>query len=118
MALLKEVGERYRQERDIVSGQYLHVVMLGVSGARQNQRVDQNLLRLCLHHAASKGDQVAVAEATGTVSQHILQDKFGFVPHLEVSDKKFAYRGKRIFASIEGHGGTVLMDRAVVLPRS
>ena len=115
LALLDELGERYREGRDIVSGQYLHLAMLGVRRPIQNKRVGQTLLRLCLNHGADRGYRVAVAEATGAISQHILKDKFGFVPRVEVSYKTFAHRGKRVFESIEGHAGSVLLDRAVVL---
>ena len=113
LALLDELGEHYREGRDIVPGHYLHLAMLGVTKAFQNRGVGQNLLRLCLSHAADRGYRVAVAEATGTISRHILKDKFGFIHRVDVSYKTFIYRDKRIFASIEDHGGTVLMDRAI-----
>ena len=113
LALLDELGEHYREGRDIVPGHYLHLAMLGVAKAFQNRGVGQNLLRLCLSHAADRSYRVAVAEATGTISQHILKDKFGFIHRVDVSYKTFIYRDKRIFASIEDHSGTVLMDRAI-----
>jgi hypothetical protein len=71
------------------------------------------LLHTCLENSVRKGYKTGIAEATGVVSQHICR-KFGFVGCFEIPYKIFVFQGKRVFESIEGHRGIILMDKALV----
>ena len=73
-----------------------------------------NLVQNCLENGIRKGYHTAVAEATGVISQHIFKNRFGFVDRLEIPYKTFVYQGRRVFESIEGHPGTILMDKPLV----
>src|SRR5262245_33273271 len=78
------------------------------------RKVAQNLVRACLENGAGKGYHTAVTEATGAISQHIFRSKFGFQDRLEIPYKTFVFEGRRVFASIRGHTGTILMDKTLV----
>jgi len=110
-ALLAELDEQYKKGRTLRLGEYLHLFMIAVDHRHQGRKVAQNLVRACLENAARKGYHTAVAEATGVISQHLFRSGFGFRDRLEIPYKTFVYEGRPVFASIEGHTGTILMDK-------
>ena len=57
---------------------------------------------------------MALTEASGKISQHILR-KQGFVDRFSVSYRDFVYEGKVTFASIQKHESAILMARALAL---
>jgi hypothetical protein len=113
LSMLEQMDAQYRQGRDIRAGEYLHLFMIGVSRASTGRKVARNLVGTCLENGLRKGYRVAVTEATGTVSQHIFRG-WGFVDRLTVLYKEYNYKGRRVFESIEGHRGTILMDKELV----
>lgn len=60
--------------------------------------------------AAANGYRTAVTEATGSMSRHVFR-KLGFVDRFQVPYREFMFDGQRVFSSIEGVDGTVLMTR-------
>jgi hypothetical protein len=113
-ALLGELDEHYKQGRSVRLGEYLHLFMIAVNHQHNGRKVAHNLIQSCLENGIRKGYRTAVTEATGVISQHIFRDKFGFVNRVEVPYKTFVYQGRRVFDSIEGHTGTILMDKTLV----
>src|SRR5262245_40427935 len=111
LALLGELDEQYRKGRTLRLGEYLHLFMIAVDHRHKGRKVAQNLVRACLENGARKGYRTAVTEATGVISQHIFRSSFGFRDRLEMPYKTFVYEGRPVFASIEGHSGTILMDK-------
>src|SRR5262245_48666969 len=113
-ALLGELDEQYKKGRSLGAGEYLHLFMIAVDHRHKGRKVAQNLVRACLENGAGTGYHTAVTEATGAISQHIFRSKFGFQGRLEILYKTFVYGGRRVFASVEGHTGTILMDKTHV----
>ena len=95
-------------------GEYLHLFMIAVNHRHKGRKVAENLTRTCLENGIRKGYHTALTEATGVISQHIFGNKIGFVGRLEIPYKTFVYQGRRVFESIEGHTGTILMDKTLV----
>lgn len=113
LTLLEQLDTQYRQGKDIRPGHFLHLYMLGVKRTHTGKKIGQHLLTTSLENAAARGYRMALAEATGAVSQSICR-KLGFVERLSVSYQDYTYQGRRVFAHIEGVTGTVLMDRSLV----
>jgi ribosomal protein S18 acetylase RimI-like enzyme len=109
-ALLDELDERYRRTWSSVSGQVLHLFMLGVAPQHGGKGIAQTLVRLCVENGERRGYRAAVTEATGIVSQRVFR-KLGFADRFSVSYKEFSFGGRRVFESIEGHQGAVLLEK-------
>lgn len=112
LTLLARLDDEYREGKAILPGHYLHLLMIGVERGFKGQDVGQNLLACCLENAIRQGYAMAVTEATGAVSQSIFR-KAGFTERLRVEYKDYVFEGHRVFQSIEGHVGTLLMDKAL-----
>jgi hypothetical protein len=113
LALLDELDAQYKQGRSLRMGEYLHLFMGAVMHRHTGKKVAQTLIQACLENGIRKGYKTAVTEATGVISQHICR-KCGFVDRLAIPYKTFTYQGKRVFASIEGDTGAILMDKILV----
>ena len=112
MELLESLEAQYIQGRQIQAGEYLYIHMLAVSPKYQRRKIAQNSIQVCLNHAIEKGFTCAFTEAANSVSQHVF-GKLGFVPRHQVSYQQFTYQGQKVFASIEGDTGTILMDKSI-----
>jgi GNAT superfamily N-acetyltransferase len=112
LGLLDEADTQYKRGKSLRVGDYLHLFMIAVARQHTGKKVAQNLIEACLENGVRKGYQTAVTEATGVISQYICR-KYGFVDRLTISYKTFEYLGSRVFASIEGHMGTILMDKVL-----
>jgi len=110
--LLGQLDTDYREGRTIVSGQYLHLFLLGVAHDFTRRSIASNLVVECLANGAVKGFTSAVTEATNPVSQHIF-GQLGFKKRAERSYGKYRLDGFPVFASITEHGGPMTMDRAI-----
>jgi ribosomal protein S18 acetylase RimI-like enzyme len=111
-SLLGGLHEEYRQGRTLSSGQYLHPFMLATDKRYRGRGVAQKLVAASLENGASLGFRQAVTEATGVISQHIFR-KAGFVERFRTRYATFRHAGATPFASIQGHEGTILMDKAL-----
>ncbi len=110
LTMLAAMDDEYRKGRDVHPGGYLHLFMVGVGHAHGGRKIGQNLLAAALDNGVRRGYRMAVTEATGTVSQAIFR-RAGFIERLTVRYKEYVYKGRRVFETIEGHIGTILMDR-------
>jgi len=110
--LLGQLNTDYREGRTIVSGQYLHLFLLGVAQDFTRRSIAQNLVAECLANGAVRGFTSAVTEATNPVSQHIF-GQLGFQKRAERSYGDYRLDGFAVFASIAEHGGPMTMDRAI-----
>jgi len=115
LAALGEVDTQYKQGRILTKGEFLHFYLLAVDHRQNGKKIAQHLIQACLDNGIKKGYRTGVVEATCMVSQHIFR-KFGFVDRYTVPYKTFEFQGKRIFESIEGHSGIILMDKMLVQP--
>jgi hypothetical protein len=91
-----------------VSGQYLHLFLLGVAEQFTRRGIGQHLVAACLRSGAAKGCPSAVTEATNPVSQHIFGE-LGFKRQAERSYGEYRFGESAVFASISEHGGPIQM---------
>ena len=110
--LLGQIDTEYRDGRTIVSGQYLHLFLLGVADQFTRRGIGQELVAACLRNGASKGYIFAVTEATNSVSQHIFRE-LGFQKQAERSYGEYRFGDSSVFASIAENGGPMTMDRRI-----
>jgi GNAT superfamily N-acetyltransferase len=108
--LLDQLDAQYQRDKTIEPGAYLHLLLLGVARPFTGRKVAQHLITACEENGRRKGYRVAVTEASGSVSQHILR-KQGYAGRLQMSYQEYRYQGMPVFASIEGHSGVILMDK-------
>jgi ribosomal protein S18 acetylase RimI-like enzyme len=108
-ALLDALDNDYRAGKQIVPGQIVHLFMIGVAHGANGRGVAQKLIRATLANALGRGYAIALAEATGAASQHLL-GKLGFLPVEERDYQSFVFEGKTPFASITEVPSVVLME--------
>lgn len=111
-ALLDSLDDRYRAEREIRQGEYLHLFMLAVDAQLSGRGIAQGLVQRCLENGARKGYGWALTEATGLVSQRVF-GKLGFEERFRTVYRDFEYHGETVFASISGPDGVALMDKTL-----
>lgn len=109
-SLLGVLDEQYRAVTTVAKGTHAHMFMVGVEASSQLRGIATRLVETCMANAAADGYKTAVTEATGSVSQHVFR-KLGFVDRFQVLYQEFTFDGQRVFPSIEGVDGTVLMTR-------
>jgi hypothetical protein len=112
-ALLEQLDARYQRDKVIEPGVYLHLLLMGVARPFTGRQMAQHLLAVCEENGRRKGYHTAVGEATGSVSQHILR-KQGYIERFQISYQEYRYKGAPVFASIKGHSGVILMDKALI----
>lgn len=110
--LIDQLDTQYQQDKTIEPGTDLHILLLGVARYFTGRRVAQYLIAACEENARRKGYRRAVTEASGSVSQHIFR-KLGYTDRSQISYQEYRYQGAPVFASIEGHSGMILMDKAL-----
>lgn len=108
--ILGQLEANYGFGQTTSPGEHLHLFLLGVSPDFMGRGIAQQLVVQCLEHGANKGYQVAVAEATGLVSQHIFR-KQGFTERGRGSYQDHRFNGLPIFTSIAEHQGPMLMEK-------
>ena len=108
--LLESLEAQYKHDKQIRAGEYLYIHMLAVSPEYQRRKIAQNSIEVCLNHGIEKGFTYAFTEAANSISQHVF-GKLGFTPRHQINYQQFTYQGQKVFASIEGHTGTILMDK-------
>lgn len=110
--ILGRLDAQYRGGRVPCVGDSLHLFLMGVAPGCEGQGIAQGLVATCLEHGARRGYRVAVAEATGRPSRHIL-GKRGFVTRAEQPYRSFTFCGRTVFVSIAEQGSAVLMDKVL-----
>ncbi|KAB8335520.1 GNAT family N-acetyltransferase [Scytonema tolypothrichoides VB-61278] len=110
MQLFEQLQTQYMLGKRIDKGEYLHLHMLAVAPEYRGEKIAQNLVKICVENAANAGYQIAFAEAANSISQQVFRN-CGFVARHEILYKQYTYHNMPIFGSIEGHSGTILMDK-------
>jgi ribosomal protein S18 acetylase RimI-like enzyme len=110
-ALLDALDNDYRAGRQILPGQIAHLFMVGVAHHVNGRGLAQVLVRASMTNAGVRGYGIALAEATGAASQHLL-GKLGFVPVHQIDYPSFVFGEKTPFAAITEVRGAVLMECA------
>lgn len=108
--ILGELDGEYRGGEDIVYGESIHLLLLGVKRRFSGMGVAQKLISKCLANGVSRSYRIAVTEATNKVSQHVFQ-KQGFAERVRRSYGAHEFGGRHPFESITDQGGPMLMDK-------
>jgi ribosomal protein S18 acetylase RimI-like enzyme len=111
--ILGQLDTDYRQGKPVVTGESLHLFLLGVAETFAGRGVAQQLVASCLANGIRRGYRTAVTEATNSVSQHIFREQ-GFVDRVQRTYRDHRYEGRTFFAAVDGHVGPILMDRPLV----
>lgn len=111
--ILDQLGTEYWQDKELNPREYIHLFLLGVARSFTGRGIAQQLVRVCLKNGMQKGYRVGVTEATNNASQHIFR-KLGFIERVQHSYQDYRYKGKAVFASINGHIGPMLMDKPLI----
>jgi len=111
--ILGQLDTDYRQGKPVVTGESLHLFLLGVAETCSGRGVAQQLVTSCLANGVRRGYRTAVTEATNNVSQHIFR-KQGFVDRARRTYRDHRYEGRAFFAAVDGPVGPILMDRPLV----
>ncbi|QDL10592.1 hypothetical protein DP113_24135 [Brasilonema octagenarum UFV-E1] len=112
MELFEQLQTQYMLGKQIDKNEYLHLHMLAVAPEYRGEKIAHSLVKICVENAANAGYRIAFAEAANSISQHVFKN-CGFVAHHEILYKQYTYDNVPIFGSIEGHSGTILMDKAL-----
>jgi GNAT superfamily N-acetyltransferase len=112
LALLEALDHGHFGDRAIEPGECVHLFLIAVLRQFRRERISSQLLELSLGLAAKHGYGVAVAEATGLVSQHMLR-KAGFQHRVEIPYATFEHGGQRPFEGIKDHPSAVLMEKMI-----
>lgn len=110
--ILGQLDTDYRRGKAARPGECLHLFLLGVARSFGGRGVAQQLVAACLENGLHRGYRLAVTEATNSVSQHIFR-RLGFADRVQRSYRDHRLEGKAAFASIDGHVGPILMDKAI-----
>jgi len=109
-ALLEGLDEQYRAKTAVAPGTHAHLFMVAVAEAATSRGIAGRLVQTCIDNAKQLGYTTAITEATGSASQRVFR-KLGFVDALVTPYKDFTFDGVRVFSSIDGVEGTILMTR-------
>jgi len=110
MALLNKLDEEYVKSYKKVGDKIFHLFMGGVDKQHEKRHIVTTLLNESLNIAKLNNFTVAIAEATGLATQHILRDKLGFIERIVIEYKKFLYEGRYPF-NIEEPVSCILMEK-------
>jgi len=99
-ALLETLGDRFRERHRVSPGHYFHLMMIAVRDTHQGRGIGHTMSKMSFQLAKERGFAYAVAEATGSISQHILRNKYDFQVLNEITYADFRYGGERPFLNL------------------
>ncbi len=108
-SLLSKLEENYRICHPVKAGQVLHIFMLGVQEKYTKRHIATTLVKENLNLAKHHNFEIAIAEATGVVSQQIFRN-LGFTEEFAIEYKSYKFNGKPSFSSIENPANCLLMS--------
>jgi ribosomal protein S18 acetylase RimI-like enzyme len=92
--------------------QTLHILMVGVKEEYKNQKIAKTLIKENLKLAKINNFSVAIAEATGLISQNIFRS-LGFKEEVIFLYNSYIFRGEEKFSSIKESVGCALMSYSI-----
>jgi GNAT superfamily N-acetyltransferase len=114
-ALLEELDNRYLIATTKAPEEIFHLYMLGVLPAYSGHGIGRELLKGSVNFAREKGFTIAVAEATGVVSQSLCRS-LGFETKASVAYDSFVFAGGRPFRDISEPRCCTLVERVLCQP--
>lgn len=110
MALLNKLDEEYMKSYKKADDKIFHLFMGGVDKQHEKRHIVTTLTEESLKIAKLNNFTVAIAEATGLATQHILRDKLEFTERIVIEYKQFLYEGKYPF-NIEEPKSCILVEK-------
>jgi len=114
-ALLEELDNRYLITTTTDPEEIFHLYMLGVLPAYSGYGIGRELLKGSINFAREKGFTIAVAEATGAVSQSLCRS-LGFETKASVAYDSFVFAGRRPFRDVSEPRCCTLVERVLCQP--
>lgn len=111
-SLLSELEENYRSRHAIAAREVLHIFLLGVHQKYTKRHIATTLVRENLKLAKQHGFEIAIAETTGAISQHIFRN-LGFTEEFAIEYNSYKFKGEQIFSSIENPPSCLLMSSPI-----
>ena len=109
--LLGELGASFKKTHEWQPNHYVHMLMVAVEDGYQGRGIAPNMNKMFFRHVKAQGFTHAITEPTGLISQHILQNKFGFKALHEIKYVDFVFEGTRPFADLSEHPSAMLMEK-------
>lgn len=110
--ILEELDETYLARTQFSPQEILHLYMLGVRPEFSGMGIAVELMNKSLSFAKKEGFKVAIAEATGEISQKICLN-LGFEVQATVNYKTFEYSGVQPFYKIDRPESCVLVQKLI-----
>ncbi len=98
--LLESLSKRFAQLHDVNPGSHLHMFMCGVYPQYARQQFAQRLISFAEDMARERGYKATVCEATGSVSQHMVEKSLGYIYVDEIIYQDFQYEEQAVFSNI------------------
>lgn len=99
--LLKKLDKQYLLKKKKEKNKYFHIFMIGVVKEYRGKKIIQKLIQKSLKLAKLKNYQKIITEATSKKSQNLFIEKFGFKEQCSIDYKKYKFKNKKVFASID-----------------
>ncbi len=110
-ALLDQLGDFFRAQREVTPGKYAHMSMVAVADGYTRRGIAPSMYRYFLEIVQGRGFSYAVTEPTGVISQHILLNKFGFQELHRIDYRDFSFDGDYPFSGLRGHQCAMLLEK-------
>lgn len=112
--LIKALNLKYFTELKVKPNTYLNIKFIGVEDGHAGKGIANALLSTAMATGKAKGFSYAHTESAGKLSQHIFDNKFGFVELAEIKYADFTYQGKRPIVSTPEHQSVKLMVKTLL----
>lgn len=99
--LLESLGERFAHLHDVVPGSHLHMFMCGVYPQYANQGIAQRLISFAEDLGREQGFKATACEATGAISQYMVEKSLGYTYVDEIIYHDFRHQGHTVFSGID-----------------
>jgi len=109
-ALLQSLDALYRNQRQIVLGDYLLVDMAVVSSAACGQGLYRKLRTFVHQHGCNAGFKWVVGELSSAATQRVCVADFGHKICAEIDYRSFEYSGQRPFSTISDPRSILLVE--------
>ncbi|MTI14536.1 GNAT family N-acetyltransferase [Sansalvadorimonas verongulae] len=109
ISLLYQLNKKVFNEETIERGKYCNIKFIAASDRFKGQGIVSDIMNTALQNASEKGFAFAHTEATGNISQHIFQKKFGFSERSTIAYSEFTFQGGKPFSAIQEHKAIKLL---------
>ena len=112
-SLLSDLGSGFQKNQSDLNARYVHMFMVAVRDEFLERGIAPTMNRCFFRNVHQRGYTHAVTEPTGSISQHILRDKFGFKVLHQIPYRQWTYKGNPVFSGLREHSHAMLMEREI-----